>query len=110
MQEAIVTIMGTILLAVVGWALSMSTRLSVVEQRMEDLTKLMESKFDAASDRMVERFEHINSMLEGRTENINQIPFIASQLPTMLTRLERIERFLNGSFKAFVHKESRDGQ
>lgn len=45
-----------ICLAVVGWAFNLSSRVSVQEQRHEDLLELISTRFDAVNDRL-ERIE-----------------------------------------------------
>lgn len=52
MLEGIVGILGTAFLAVVGWALHLSTRVSVLETQSEGLKELLEVKFDEVNRRL----------------------------------------------------------
>lgn len=91
MLSTVVGILGTAVLAVIGWAFQLNSDLNVQKQRHEDLLKLIDTKFDALVEAnkvaYVQRSESMRSMadtIDVKFEHTNQ-------------RLERIERALNGA-------------
>jgi len=56
MVEALLGILGTTFLAVIGWTIQLGTRVSVTESKYEDLLVLIDSKFEDL-DKRLERIE-----------------------------------------------------
>lgn len=52
MLTAIVTLMGTTILAVVGWAVNTNSRVSVLEAQREDLKEFITAQFIDVKDRL----------------------------------------------------------
>ena len=94
MLETIVGVLATFVLGIGGWAVSLNAKVSVLESRHEDLLTLIASKFDGMS----EQLDNLQDVLKARAERIDQIPVI-------LSRIDRMERFFNGPFKRFMVDE-----
>ena len=75
MLETIVGILGTAFVGVVGWVITLGTRVSVLEKGDADLVTLIETKFEELDKREAMRAEEANR------------------------RLDRIERGMNGQLK-----------
>lgn len=73
MLNTLIGVLGAALLAVIGWAFNLQSRVSIYSQRHDDLLRLIDTKFDAMSE-----------MVDTKFDSSNQ-------------RLERIERALNGA-------------
>lgn len=58
MVEAFISVIGAGLLAVIGWAFSLHSRVAVLEADKVSLKELIEAKFDGVIIRLV-RIEHI---------------------------------------------------
>lgn len=54
----IIGVLGTALLAVVGWSFSLGTRVSVIESKHEDLLTLINTRFNEV-DRRLGRIEKV---------------------------------------------------
>ena len=52
MLETMMSVMGTAVLGVFGWALHLNTRVSVLESQRESLKELIEARFDAVENRL----------------------------------------------------------
>lgn len=65
MLEAVVTVLGTALFGVVGWAFQLSNRVSVVEVQRADLEKLINARFDDMARRLGRIERGMNGHLSG---------------------------------------------
>lgn len=67
MLEALIGILGTACLAIIGWAFNINSKVSVLEQRDNDLkdamTQLIESRFDSTDSRL-DRIERVLNHIE----------------------------------------------
>ena len=61
-MEFIMGILGTAFLGICGWAVSMNSRVSVLEQRHEDLITFLDDRFDM-----------VNANIEGVTDRLASI-------------------------------------
>ncbi len=52
MLEAIIGVMGTAFLAVLGWAIQLSGEVKVIKAEHDGLKELIESKFDGVNQRL----------------------------------------------------------
>lgn len=91
MLETAVSILATLVLGIGAWAVSLNAKVSVLESRHQDLLTLIESKFDGVSKQL----DNVQDELRSRSIAVDQIPVI-------LSRIDRIERFFNGPFKRFI--------
>ena len=66
MLETIVGILGTAFLLVVGWTIQLGNRVSVLEKGEEDLTELLNARFDAIDARLDRIDRSLNGYLKGR--------------------------------------------
>ena len=91
MLETVVSVLSALVIGIGAWAVTLNAKVSVLESRHQDLLTLIESKFDGMTDRL----EAVQETLRSRTTAVDQIPVI-------LSRIERMERFFNGPFKRFM--------
>lgn len=98
MLETAVSILATLVLGIGAWAVSLNAKVSVLESRHQDLLTLIESKFDGVSKQL----DNVQDVLRSRSIAVDQIPII-------LSRIDRIERFFNGPFKRFIADDRSGG-
>jgi hypothetical protein len=65
MLEAIVGVLGTAFIGTLGWAVQLSSRVSQIETRHEDLLTLINSRFDEVSRRLDRIERAMNGTLKG---------------------------------------------
>jgi len=63
MLEGIVGVLGTGLLAVVGWAFNLQSRVAVMEANYASLEKLLEAKLDPINQRLERIERYLNGHL-----------------------------------------------
>ena len=98
MLETVVSVLSAFVLGIGAWAVTLNAKVSVLESRHQDLLTLIESKFDGVTNRL----ESMQETLRSRTGAVDQIPVI-------LSRIERMERFFNGPFKKFAADDRSSG-
>lgn len=65
MVEAIVGLLGTACFAVFGWAAHLSSRVTVIETQRDDLTVLINTKFEEVNRRLGRIESAMNGHLKG---------------------------------------------
>lgn len=48
----VVAFLGTVLIAVIGWAIRLESKVNVQDQKFDDLKELIEAKFDMIAQRL----------------------------------------------------------
>lgn len=79
MLSAVVGILGTAVLAIIGWAVNMTSRVNVLEKGKVDLILLINTKLDSIDEKMDIKFDATGQ------------------------RLDRIERSMNGHLQRDYH-------